>query len=155
MSFQTIGGSAYSPSSALTVCGYGNCRSNAIHNKKYCYEHRGLESESTDTDVKVTHLTAKGDTQATANERSPFEQRLHRMVRRNPELVYQVAEKAMEAGDGRLSKNGWKRVQRAVDEVRFVQAQMQSVEKPIGSFREATSGRSPAADSAPPRPGRA
>ena len=104
-------------------CGFGNCKNTAIYQRKYCIDHREFEGAG---DVRFTHLTPKGDTQAaTANERSPFEQRLHRMVRKSPDLVYQVAEKAYESGDGRLSKNAWKRVQKAVDEARYFNLQME------------------------------
>ena len=118
-----VGGGQQTPSTTYSSsrdverkpCDFGNCKNQAIYGRDFCTEHISLDKNV--VTGQMTHLTPKGDTQSPGpNERSPFEIRCHKMVGRAPEMVFNVAKRVHESMDGRLSKNAWKRVQKAVEE---------------------------------------
>ena len=121
---QQINGGTESSLNDRKPCAFGNCRNSSVWGRIYCTEHAAVGA--TEIEGKMIYLTPKGDTQASANERSPFEMRCHRVVKKNPDLVFAVAQRVFESRDGRLSKNGWKRVQHEVENERF---RIQSLEK--------------------------
>jgi len=113
---QTTQGTTGKESNKNTPCAFGNCMETAVWGSKYCYDH------DEHTSGKVTHLTpsekrADKETGGSSSERSPFEKRLHEAVKKSPDLVLKVAIRGFQ--EQKLSKNGLKRVQKAVEDVRY------------------------------------